>query len=336
VINLLPFTRFALTLAQKAKLCDAILAREYMQRVDFEHIKRTLDEMELRHREKLREVLLDVQDALLRQVQSQFDARTTPQSWISGLKLRKFAAVRQALRAMLVEATLAGQRHAGVEIPRVRYMDSRITISPKAAVKAAQDKAFYVSGILDSRLVQAAQAVLVQAIKAGETLMETMRKLEEAWLPWLGDPSIIEDAEQLKPHRLETIVRTNTTDAYNVGRLAQMRDPDLDPYLLGVRYSAILDERTTDICRDLHGKVFRKDDPDLDALVPPNHFNCRSILVPVLIDEKVPTKDFATARDVGIALDRMSPDFGGAAAFTEEEIAEIERSFAASVAQEEA
>jgi hypothetical protein len=43
------------------------------------------------------------------------------------------------------------------------------------------------------------------------------------------------------------------------------------------QYSAILDSVTTDLCAGLHGKIFDAGDQP----VPPLHFNCRSLLVPI-------------------------------------------------------
>jgi len=53
----------------------------------------------------------------------------------------------------------------------------------------------------------------------------------------------------------------------------------------GFQYSAIIDNTTTDICRSLDGQTFKVGDvPSLD-LRPPLHWNCRSILVPILMTE---------------------------------------------------
>jgi SPP1 gp7 family putative phage head morphogenesis protein len=46
------------------------------------------------------------------------------------------------------------------------------------------------------------------------------------------------------------------------------------------QFVATLDRRTTPICRSLDGKVFRYDDPT--APRPPLHFQCRSIIIPVI------------------------------------------------------
>ena len=43
------------------------------------------------------------------------------------------------------------------------------------------------------------------------------------------------------------------------------------------QYSAILDDVTSEICGNLHGLTF----PKGESPVPPMHFNCRSVLVPI-------------------------------------------------------
>jgi hypothetical protein len=46
------------------------------------------------------------------------------------------------------------------------------------------------------------------------------------------------------------------------------------------RYVAVMDERTTDICRGLNGQIFDFADPT--APRPPQHWNCRSHIEPVV------------------------------------------------------
>ncbi len=66
------------------------------------------------------------------------------------------------------------------------------------------------------------------------------------------------------------------------------------------QYSAVLDGRTTDICLSLDGQIMLPTDKDLPGLRPPNHFNCRSILVPITVNEPKPEV-------TGIAIDPNNP-----------------------------
>jgi SPP1 gp7 family putative phage head morphogenesis protein len=78
--------------------------------------------------------------------------------------------------------------------------------------------------------------------------------------------------------RADIIARTESNKAYNWGRRYKF---DSSEALAGYRYSAIMDRRTTEICSALHGSSWEKGDPNLDNYTPPNHFRCRSILVPI-------------------------------------------------------
>lgn len=64
------------------------------------------------------------------------------------------------------------------------------------------------------------------------------------------------------------------------------------PFLDGIRYSAVLDSRTTPVCRYLHERIFRPEDIQLTGLIPPNHFNCRSLVVPIIVGELSKPPDY--------------------------------------------
>jgi len=76
--------------------------------------------------------------------------------------------------------------------------------------------------------------------------------------------------------RLENIVRTNTTAIVNSGK-KEFAKANSD-FVKGMRFVAVLDTRTTDICESLDGKEFALNDPTLDTYTPPLHYECRSVL----------------------------------------------------------
>jgi SPP1 gp7 family putative phage head morphogenesis protein len=83
---------------------------------------------------------------------------------------------------------------------------------------------------------------------------------------------------------LERYARTKTTEVMNRARHDFFESTEV---VSGYQYSAILDERTSDICAGLHGTFFAKGTEP----VPPMHFNCRSLLIPITVFEKFePTK----------------------------------------------
>lgn len=193
--------------------------------------------------------------------------------------------------------------------PYLRHADCSETFTPTAAVKWMREKPFWVTGVLNDRLTNEARGILVNALKTGEPVAVTVEKLAAAFEPYRGNPNVLKDGKPPALHRLETIVRTNTTDAYNQGRIATFVTPDMMPFLDGIMYSAILDSRTTEVCRFLDGKIFKPESPDLAALLPPNHPNCRSIVVPIVVGTPFDPKDFITPEQVGRAKSLADPKF---------------------------
>lgn len=80
--------------------------------------------------------------------------------------------------------------------------------------------------------------------------------------------------------RAETIARNELTSAYNAGRLQVMRRSTLVTH---VRFIAILDRRTTEICRSRNGMLIPiGDTATISANQMPLHHRCRSLYSPVM------------------------------------------------------
>ena len=200
------------------------------------------------------------------------------------------------------------QRQVKIFADDVRtFADS--SFSPKAATRWLRATAFWVAGILGDRVLADVKGIILNGLKTGTAGSVMAEQIFDAFLPWLGDPNVIRDEQQLAPYRLETIVRTNTTTAYNHGRLTEFLDPDIIRFVKGVKYSAILDTRTTEVCRYLDGKVFKVSDSNLEALLPPNHYQCRSIIVPIVAGEQVSEDEFITPAEVGKARELADAKF---------------------------
>ncbi|OPZ66725.1 MAG: Phage Mu protein F like protein [Candidatus Aerophobetes bacterium ADurb.Bin490] len=77
--------------------------------------------------------------------------------------------------------------------------------------------------------------------------------------------------------------------AVNMGRKIAAEN---NSEVIGFLYSAVMDDRTTDICRKLDGQTRAIDDLTSAKFDPPNHFNCRSILIPISAAEGIPEGGF--------------------------------------------
>lgn len=106
-------------------------------------------------------------------------------------------------------------------------------------------------------------------------------------------------------HR-ETIARTEAATLFSHGQMAEMME---SPSVVGFRFFAVIDDRTTETCAYLDGKEFLKG--DADGVYPPLHHNCRSTIEEVFLWDKQPK--WQTPEDVlsGAAkAQRPLPGFG--------------------------
>lgn len=112
--------------------------------------------------------------------------------------------------------------------------------------------------------------LLTEAFERGEKLEESVR-------------DIVQKLKEFTYSKLRVIGATEITRAYNSGILTSSF---YNPTVGGYRFQAVLDNRTSQMCRERHGMYIPKNDIQALALnTPPLHPNCRSRLIPV---EKIP------------------------------------------------
>jgi SPP1 gp7 family putative phage head morphogenesis protein len=184
----------------------------------------------------------------------------------------------------------------------IRWFRSRVPMRKSAWLKLdrkARERAFTVARVAKLDIIQSVRNDIVKALKDGENIdafrKRVTKKLTKAW------------GEERAWH-VDVIWRVNTQLAYAHGREAQMRDPEAleaRPYWL---FDAILDSRTTPICRPIHGTVLPAEHPFWRTHTPPCHFQCRSI-------KRALTLEHAVARGIArrIRKHELPQDgFGGA------------------------
>lgn len=129
----------------------------------------------------------------------------------------------------------------------------------------AGERAWTISAVTHLDAVLAAHEILTNAIETGAVIEETMVALGAALEPY-----------GFSGHRLETIIRTNSSLAYNAGRYQQLIDPDLLAVRPFRQFDGIGDFRQTEICNERDGVTLPALDPWWLANWPPLHFMCRS------------------------------------------------------------
>lgn len=147
--------------------------------------------------------------------------------------------------------------------------------------REAHTRAFTVAGVTGLDVLVDIRKAVEKAQQTGQSLESFKKELQPLLEKkgWWGK-KIIErpdgtqkEVDLSAPWRLRTIYQTNMRTAAMAGQYKGMKDAaDVMPYW---RYVAVMDGRTRDEHRLLHGKVLRHDDPFWDKYYPPNGWGCR-------------------------------------------------------------
>lgn len=193
----------------------------------------------------------------------------------------------------LKEAWKIGESHAKKEVAKARgasFATNDLSLQDIAAEYFAS-RGYTLSGDISTATQKVIRNILLDGIKNSKSFDDTRKAIYKALE---SDGLLTEEdvAEALGTTtvtntnaRIETAMRTVSFEAINEARYNFFSDPELSGYVEALEYSAILDDRTTEICSQLNGQTYGIDDDVWSTFRPPNHFNCRSILIPVTIDD---------------------------------------------------
>lgn len=243
------------------------------------------------------------------------DARSTEAVGRFDLDGMRARAVNTQVSRMLRAGMAIGEDHARREIDAAkRERFSRRLDAERLGDMAAEwmkQKAFTIAGDIKAGAVKEIKNVLVNGLKYNWSQQQVTQNIYRALTAkgflsaaTAADALGVDDTEALAKQldlqggltasRLETVIRTNMFEAINEARFDAFTDPVLDNFVTAMQYSAILDSRTTTICEHMDGRTYSNDqwEGELRPWVPPNHFNCRSLLIPVTeLDESELTQD---------------------------------------------
>ena len=197
---------------------------------------------------------------------------------LEDLSLKGVGSLRVKLKKALVDLYKTAKTTASAEIFKSNFAKPLVA---ESFLKILDDENYQFIGDWEYNVTKSARLAIISAIKDGKSITEVVNILDK-------------ETKETARTSLERYARTKFTEVMNKGRVAFFEESGV---VSGYQYSAILDDRTTDICRGLHGKTFRAGDQP----IPPMHFNCRSMLIPITIYEsfepdkkvgKTPIEDF--------------------------------------------
>ena len=258
----------------------SVLAQRVSKRVDFAVIDNRSTALESVSIGKLTEIMKDVAQDLIAQTEAQ--GLTTTLADELKVKSSLKTKIRNIVHAQLKEAWNLGQDHAKREVekalaatvPETKLLTrEKIVLAAKSLTEQAaelflEQRSYQIAGDVSESLRKRVVTTIFNGIKNSWPLADVVRRIGE-------------DVDSYSIPQLNTIVRTTTFEAINEARYNFFSTPELGGFVEALEYSAILDGRTTDICRELDGKIYPEDSEVWQTYRPPNHFNCRSLLIAV-------------------------------------------------------
>ena len=262
----------------------------WLNRVDFVEMKKTLDTKEKSFGRQLADVMGQIKESIYKQITTIVGQRS-----MGNVKFGEFKALnipkklniaaKIIMKSNLKDVVEYGIEEAKLELPKT--MAEKLIAPGMDTTQIArflrEKGEFFITGVLETDVLRHVLQLLQTGILYDKSLRQMMIDLEKNSKLLAVLPATDAAGRAVNvPTRVENIVRTNTSAALNMGRTNLFAREEYKGFIEAFEYSAIMDDRITDICETLNGRIKK----DWGAYTPPNHFQCRSILVPVTILDK--------------------------------------------------
>jgi len=280
---------------EKAKMSrDTMLFSRAVKRVDFSQIDRSSGIAEYQGEVHLANIMQDIVEWSSNEIRTEYYNLLTTPSEVKKFKFKpEFKAdLKKVSKRILVNGWRIGMDNGKQELAKADSLRmSKLNfaaLTEQAAKEYFEAKAFTMAGKLSDDALAIIKNELMVGIKYSKTTDDVIESVYTAFgKAGLLTREVLEEllGEALNVKtptaRLKTVVRTNLFEAVNEARFSLFTGKDVQGFVTKLEYSAILDSRTTDICKALDDKVLLADASEWDKYRPPNHFNCRSLLIPV-------------------------------------------------------
>ena len=244
-------------------------------------------------------------------VTAEEDDNPDPDEAIDALRVprRLKGQVNKAIRTALRAGWDIGMNHAAQELDKVKGLEATVKSDRVRFVREEffNIRSFAATGRVIDDITNVLHNVILQAAKAQKTNQQVREDLvAQLTARGLIGEELVKEVLGAVPQnikapnaRLDTMIRTVTFEAINEARFTAFTDPGLGGFVQALEYSAVLDSRTTQVCQHMDGRVFRTDSDVWTGPVswrPPNHFNCRSLLIAVTERDTFNEAEFPTVQ----------------------------------------
>lgn len=241
---------------------------KYERKVNFIQIEKDMDEGEERIIGKLSRNAKSIYSDLIAQVRDKgLLKKFNPEKWDT-IKPKYLKDMNILFKNYFVDTFERSYENAREEIFPNSKKKYAIELLPDEYLELIKNEAFKMVGDYSVNITKRVKNIVLHGIKDGYSAGEII--------------NIIRDELTSETDRwMETAVRTKSTEIYNEARKQYYEnDPMAKEVVVAYQWSAILDDRTSEICRYLDGKIYDIGEIS-NKIKPPAHFNCRSVLIPI-------------------------------------------------------
>ncbi len=231
---------------------------EYDKKTNYASLKNQMDGARDALMNQVNPIIKMIWDDLADQVEKKKILEKKKVEAIDSLKVKHLKKLQVALKSALRDFWKLSAVTANNELFKQNFSENLLT---DEVIKLLEQETFNYVGDFEYRTNQGARLALTNALKDGAPLSSVVSIFTE---------NGVKDSNV----SVERFARTKFTEVMNRARKETF---DNSGVVAAYQYSAILDDRTTDICSALHGQIFKAGTEP----TAPLHFNCRSTIIPI-------------------------------------------------------
>ena len=223
---------------------------DYHKKVNFKAMKTKLDDYDkslMNETEPIvRKMIMDLKD----QIEKKKIIQNQNVDKIDGLSLKYKKELKQVFKNSFQQLYRDSQVQAKTEVTKSNFAKP---LEEDKWLEVIDKEVFNFIGDYEYSILKNTRVELIAAIKDGRPLSSVLGILDDK-------------LNELSEVQLERYARTKHTEVMNNARHDYFESTGV---VTGYQYSAIMDDRTSEICSGLHGKFFKSGTEP----IPPMHFN---------------------------------------------------------------
>lgn len=231
---------------------------DYEKKVDFKMMKQKFADYDNSIMVEVGPVITKIVNDLNNQIEKKRILENQNLSKAEGLRVKYLGELNKLLKGSFTGIYRDAQSIAAKELNKGNY---KAPLPNKKFLEMLDEETWNYLGDYEYTILKRVRQELVKGIKDGTPLSEVQGILSN-------------ELEKLSEVSIERYARTKHTEVMNRGRHAYFEDSGV---VAAYQYSAIIDDVTSELCAALDEKIFAAGDEP----IPPLHFNCRSLLVPI-------------------------------------------------------